>query len=176
MAGAWRSARSSGCSSRPTARPRRLGCLALRHRSGPGATCLPILSGRGISHSMEYRIFVQIPGVPLADEGSWERLIGWLERNHADLGPVISWDDSTTAASRLPLTPRMPPPSPRSHRAPFLALCTPPISERSTLALSRSNRRTPRSLWPRSHWAATALRCPACWTPPPASRIVSRRP
>lgn len=46
---------------------------------------------------MEYRIFVHIPGVPLADEASWERLIGWLERNHADLGPVISWDDSTTA-------------------------------------------------------------------------------
>jgi len=46
---------------------------------------------------MEYRIFVQIPGVPLADEASWERLIGWLERNHGDLGPVISWDDSTTA-------------------------------------------------------------------------------
>jgi hypothetical protein len=47
--------------------------------------------------SMEYRIFVEIPGVPLADEASWERLIGWLERNHGDLGPVISWDDSTTA-------------------------------------------------------------------------------
>jgi len=25
---------------------------------------------------MEYRIFVQIPGVPLAEEASWERLIG----------------------------------------------------------------------------------------------------
>ncbi|HEY7831104.1 MAG TPA: hypothetical protein VIC06_11125 [Solirubrobacteraceae bacterium] len=46
---------------------------------------------------MEYRIFVQIPGVRLADEASWERLIGWLEGNHGDLGPVISWDDSTTA-------------------------------------------------------------------------------
>lgn len=46
---------------------------------------------------MEYRVFVQIPGVALADEASWERLIGWLERNHADLGPVISWEDSTTA-------------------------------------------------------------------------------
>jgi hypothetical protein len=46
---------------------------------------------------MEYRIFVQIPGVPLAEEASWERLIGWLEHNHGDLGPVISWDDSTTA-------------------------------------------------------------------------------
>ena len=46
---------------------------------------------------MEYRIFVQIPGVPLEDEASWERLIGWLEHNHGDLGPVISWDDSTTA-------------------------------------------------------------------------------
>ncbi len=46
---------------------------------------------------MEYRIFVQIPGVPLDDEASWERLIGWLESNHGDLGPVISWDDSTTA-------------------------------------------------------------------------------
>jgi hypothetical protein len=46
---------------------------------------------------MEYRIFVQIPGVPLADEASWERLIGWLEHNHRDLGPVISWDDSVTA-------------------------------------------------------------------------------
>jgi hypothetical protein len=47
--------------------------------------------------SMEYRIFVQIPGVLLADEASWERLIGWLEHNHGDLGPVISWDDCTTA-------------------------------------------------------------------------------
>jgi len=46
---------------------------------------------------MEYRIFVQVPGVPLADEASWERLIDWLERSHGDLGPVISWDDSTTA-------------------------------------------------------------------------------
>jgi hypothetical protein len=46
---------------------------------------------------MEYRIFVQIPGVSLADEASWERLIGWLEHNHGNLGPVISWDDSTTA-------------------------------------------------------------------------------
>lgn len=58
---------------------------------------MPISSGRGISPSVEYRIFVQIPGVPLADEPSWERLIGWLERNHGDLGPVLSWDDSTTA-------------------------------------------------------------------------------
>lgn len=46
---------------------------------------------------MEYRIYVQIPGVPLADEASWERLIGWLEHHHGGLGPVISWDDSTTA-------------------------------------------------------------------------------
>ncbi len=46
---------------------------------------------------MEYRIFVLVPGVPLADESAWERLIGWLERNHGELGPVISWDDSTTA-------------------------------------------------------------------------------
>lgn len=46
---------------------------------------------------MEYRVFVQIPGVALADEASWERLIGWLERSHGDLGPVISWDNSTTA-------------------------------------------------------------------------------
>jgi hypothetical protein len=46
---------------------------------------------------MEYRIFVQIPGVPLDDEASWERLIGWLESNHGNLGPVISWDDSMTA-------------------------------------------------------------------------------
>jgi hypothetical protein len=46
---------------------------------------------------MEYRIFVQIPGVPLEDEASWERLIGWLEHNHGDLGPVISWDDGMTA-------------------------------------------------------------------------------
>ncbi len=47
--------------------------------------------------NMECRIFVQISGVPLAEEASWERLIGWLEHNHGDLGPVISWDDSTTA-------------------------------------------------------------------------------
>ena len=46
---------------------------------------------------MEYRIFIQIPGVALADESRWERLIGWLEGNHPDMGPVISWDDSATA-------------------------------------------------------------------------------
>lgn len=46
---------------------------------------------------MEYRIFVQVSGPPLTPEASWERLIGWLEANHGDLGPVISWDDSTTA-------------------------------------------------------------------------------
>jgi hypothetical protein len=46
---------------------------------------------------VEYRIFIQIPGVSLADEPSWERLIGWLERHHGELGPVISWDDSATA-------------------------------------------------------------------------------
>ncbi len=47
--------------------------------------------------NIEYRIFVQIPGVPLSDEASWERLIGRLESHHADFGPVISWGDSTTA-------------------------------------------------------------------------------
>lgn len=46
---------------------------------------------------MEYRIFVQIPGLSLVDETAWERLIGWLEANHRALGPVISWDDSETA-------------------------------------------------------------------------------
>jgi hypothetical protein len=50
--------------------------------------------------SMEYRIFVQIPGVLLADEASWERLIGWLEHNHGDLGPVISWLSRQTATSQ----------------------------------------------------------------------------
>ena len=33
---------------------------------------------------MEYRVFIQIPGVPLADEDSWERLIGWLESTDAE--------------------------------------------------------------------------------------------
>jgi hypothetical protein len=46
---------------------------------------------------VEYRIFVQVSGLPLTAEASWERLIGWLEANHGDLGPVISWDDGTTA-------------------------------------------------------------------------------
>src|SRR5580692_7014663 len=46
---------------------------------------------------MEYRIFVQTLSIPVAEETSWERLIGWLEHHHGDLGPVISWDDSTTA-------------------------------------------------------------------------------
>jgi hypothetical protein len=46
---------------------------------------------------MEYRVLIQIPGVTLADEPSWERLIAWLESNHGDMGPVISWDSHTTA-------------------------------------------------------------------------------
>jgi hypothetical protein len=51
--------------------------------------------------TVEYRIFIQVPGVSLADDPSWERLIGWLESSHPDMGPVISWDDSTTARITL---------------------------------------------------------------------------
>ncbi len=58
---------------------------------------MPTSSGKGISPDVEYRIFVHVPGLQLAAEASWERLIGWLEANHGELGPVISWDDSTTA-------------------------------------------------------------------------------
>ncbi len=53
---------------------------------------------------VEFRIYVQIPGVSLEEESSWERLIDWLEHTYRDLGPVLSWDDRDTARITLAAT------------------------------------------------------------------------
>lgn len=40
----------------------------------------------------EYRLWITVPGLPLADEDQWERLIDHLEEHHGELGPAIGWD------------------------------------------------------------------------------------
>jgi hypothetical protein len=45
---------------------------------------------------MEHRIWISIPNMPFAREAQWLPLIEHLERTHAALGPVVSWDDETT--------------------------------------------------------------------------------
>jgi anti-anti-sigma factor len=42
----------------------------------------------------EYRLWITVPNLAIADEAHWEPLITWLERNHGDsLDPVIGWSD-----------------------------------------------------------------------------------
>lgn len=42
---------------------------------------------------MEFRAFLQIPGLPFADDGNWEPFIARLESDFAELGPVIGWTE-----------------------------------------------------------------------------------
>jgi hypothetical protein len=42
----------------------------------------------------EYRLHISVPGLPLEAEAGWEPLIGRLEREHARLGPILSWDQN----------------------------------------------------------------------------------
>lgn len=41
---------------------------------------------------MQYRVYLTIPNLPLEPEEAWEPLIETLERDAAELGPVIGWD------------------------------------------------------------------------------------
>jgi hypothetical protein len=45
---------------------------------------------------MEYRTWTSVAGVPYRDESMWLPLIRHLDKHHAELGPVASWDDDTT--------------------------------------------------------------------------------
>jgi hypothetical protein len=45
---------------------------------------------------MEYRTWTSVADVPYSDESMWLPLIRYLDKNHAELGPVASWDDWTT--------------------------------------------------------------------------------
>jgi hypothetical protein len=40
----------------------------------------------------EYRLWITVPDLPLADEGRWQPLIAHLEGHYGRLGPVIGWD------------------------------------------------------------------------------------
>ena len=40
----------------------------------------------------EYRLWITIPALPVADEARWLPLIRDLERSHGELGPVLSWE------------------------------------------------------------------------------------
>lgn len=42
----------------------------------------------------EYRLWITIPSLPIADEDRWEPLIAKLENGY-DLGAVIGWHDDT---------------------------------------------------------------------------------
>jgi hypothetical protein len=43
--------------------------------------------------SMEYRSWIEVPGLPYAEEAGHERLFEVLLRDNVDLGPVMSWSD-----------------------------------------------------------------------------------
>ncbi|HEX3735050.1 MAG TPA: hypothetical protein VHU86_07820 [Solirubrobacterales bacterium] len=45
---------------------------------------------------MEYRSWIEIPGLAYAQEAEHERLFRALLRDHVDLGPVMSWTDDRT--------------------------------------------------------------------------------
>lgn len=40
---------------------------------------------------MEYRAFLKVPGLEFADESKWQPFIERLERDYADLAPVIGF-------------------------------------------------------------------------------------
>jgi hypothetical protein len=47
--------------------------------------------------SMEYRSWIEIPGLPYSHEADHERLFETLLESHLDLGPVMSWTDDGDA-------------------------------------------------------------------------------
>lgn len=42
---------------------------------------------------VEYRTWTSVANVPYDDEPAWTRLTTYLEREHAELGPVATWQD-----------------------------------------------------------------------------------
>jgi hypothetical protein len=40
----------------------------------------------------EYRLWITVPDLPLEDERSWEPWIDFLEHNHGELGPILTWN------------------------------------------------------------------------------------
>jgi hypothetical protein len=47
--------------------------------------------------SMEYRCWIEIPGLPYSQEADHERLLESLLESHVELGPVMSWSDDRKA-------------------------------------------------------------------------------
>jgi hypothetical protein len=45
----------------------------------------------------EYRVWIDVPRLPFADEANWEPLMENLEDRHGDLGPVLGWENETRA-------------------------------------------------------------------------------
>jgi hypothetical protein len=45
---------------------------------------------------MEYRVWITVPGLGLADEHRWKPAIQHLERTFAQYGPVIGWEQGET--------------------------------------------------------------------------------
>jgi hypothetical protein len=42
---------------------------------------------------MEYRTWTSVADVPFHDESMWLPLVRYLDKQHAELGPVASWED-----------------------------------------------------------------------------------
>jgi 2C-methyl-D-erythritol 2,4-cyclodiphosphate synthase len=40
----------------------------------------------------EFRAIITVAGLPVEDEARWGRLATVLDRDHAEFGPVLSWD------------------------------------------------------------------------------------
>jgi hypothetical protein len=47
--------------------------------------------------TVDYRTWITVARLPHEEEAMWLPLIGRLEMTQASLGPVISWEDDTTA-------------------------------------------------------------------------------
>ncbi len=56
----------------------------------------------------EYRVAIQVPGLPLEEPDSWELVVQHLETQPEDVGAVLSWDDPTTARFTLALQATLP--------------------------------------------------------------------
>lgn len=46
--------------------------------------------------TMEHRVWISIANMPFREEALWLPLIEHLEQEHAELGPIASWDDDLT--------------------------------------------------------------------------------
>lgn len=50
---------------------------------------------------MEYRMWITVPDLPFEPEERWEPFGRDLDKRHAELGPILSWDGSNAVVILL---------------------------------------------------------------------------